>query len=148
MTINVVFEICLMASKSARTRGSAHLKAVSKILVSDYVIFEICLMASKSARMRGSAHLKAVSKILVSKFLFQNCCSRNSCFKMSVSKFLIQNSCSKISVSNFVCQSFCFKICVPKMIVSKSLFRNVSFHLSEMAPSCRHWFVQRARGQN
>ena len=34
----VIFEICLMASKSARMRGSAHLKAVTVAHQKSYVI--------------------------------------------------------------------------------------------------------------
>ena len=34
----VIFEICLMASKSARMRGSAHLKAVTVAHQNSYVI--------------------------------------------------------------------------------------------------------------
>ena len=36
---DVIFEICLMASKSARTRGSAHLKAVTVAHQKSYVIY-------------------------------------------------------------------------------------------------------------
>ena len=35
----VIFEICLMASKSARMRGSAHLKAVTVAHQKSYVIY-------------------------------------------------------------------------------------------------------------
>ena len=45
----VIFEICLMASKSARMRGSAHLKAVTVAHQKSYVIPESCTdMMSRS----------------------------------------------------------------------------------------------------
>ena len=37
----VIFEICLMASKSARMRGSAHLKAVTVAQQKSYVISSV-----------------------------------------------------------------------------------------------------------
>ena len=75
----VIFEICLMASKSARMRGSAHLKAVSKILVSKFLFQNCC--------SRNSCF-----KISVSKFLFQNSCSKNSVSKFLFQSFLFQTA--------------------------------------------------------
>ena len=46
---DVIFEICLMASKSARMRGSAHLKAVTVAHQKSYVIYIMSIVEAHIA---------------------------------------------------------------------------------------------------